>query len=40
MAFPPGLKHGTAFVATRKDLDYLFKSGRSLTKLQGFQSGQ
>lgn len=27
MAFPPGLKHGTAFVATKKDLDYLFKTG-------------
>ncbi|HPC60291.1 MAG TPA: alpha-L-fucosidase [Verrucomicrobiota bacterium] len=25
--FPPGLKHGTAFQATRKDLDYLFKVG-------------
>lgn len=27
MTFPPGLKHGTAFKATRKDLDYLFKVG-------------
>ena len=27
MAFPEGLKHGTAFKATRKDLDYLFKVG-------------
>lgn len=25
MTFPPGLKHGTAFVATKKDLDYLWK---------------
>ena len=25
MTFPPGLKHGTAFVGTKKDLDYLFK---------------
>src|SRR5439155_22468423 len=27
MTFPPGLKHGTAFVVTKKDLDYLFKAG-------------
>ena len=27
MTFPERLKHGTAFVATRKDLDYLFKVG-------------
>jgi len=27
MTFPDGLKHGTAFKATRKDLDYLFKVG-------------
>lgn len=27
MVFPAGLKHGTAFKATRKDLDYLFKVG-------------
>ena len=27
MTFPEGLKHGTAFKATRKDLDYLFKVG-------------
>lgn len=27
MTFPDRLKHGTAFVATRKDLDYLFKVG-------------
>jgi alpha-L-fucosidase len=25
MTFPPGLKHGTACVATKKDLDYLWK---------------
>jgi alpha-L-fucosidase len=25
MTFPPNLKHGTAFVATKKDLDYLWK---------------
>jgi len=25
MTFPEGLKHGTAFVATKKDLDYLWK---------------
>ena len=25
MTFPPGLKHGTAFAATKKDLDYLWK---------------
>jgi alpha-L-fucosidase len=25
MTFPPGLKHGTAFIATKKDLDYLWK---------------
>jgi len=25
MTFPPDLKHGTAFVATKKDLDYLWK---------------
>ena len=25
MSFPPGLKHGTAFVARKKDLDYLWK---------------
>jgi alpha-L-fucosidase len=25
MTFPAGLKHGTAFVATKKDLDYLWK---------------
>lgn len=25
MTFPPELKHGTAFVATKKDLDYLWK---------------
>ncbi len=30
MTFPPGLKHGTAFVATRKDLDYLFKVGTQM----------
>jgi alpha-L-fucosidase len=27
MTFPDGLKHGTAFKATRKDLEYLFKVG-------------
>jgi len=27
MAFPAGLKHGTAFVATKKDLEYLLKVG-------------
>ena len=27
MTFPEGLKHGTAFKATKKDLDYLFKVG-------------
>ena len=27
MTFPPGLKHGTAFVATKTDLDYLLKAG-------------
>lgn len=25
MTFPPELKHGTAFIATKKDLDYLWK---------------
>ncbi len=30
MTFPPGLKHGTAFVATKKDLDYLFKVGTQM----------
>ena len=27
MTFPEGLKHGTAFTATQKDLNYLFKVG-------------
>ncbi|MCX7722345.1 MAG: alpha-L-fucosidase [Verrucomicrobiae bacterium] len=27
MTFPPGLKHGTVFVASKKDLDYLLKVG-------------
>ncbi len=30
MTFPPELKHGTAFVATKKDLDYLFKVSNSM----------
>ena len=30
MTFPPGLKHGTAFVATKKDLDYLWKVSNSM----------
>ncbi len=30
MTFPVGLKHGTAFVATKKDLDYLFKVGTQM----------
>ncbi len=30
MVFPAGLKHGTAFVAARKDLDYLFKVGTQM----------
>ncbi len=30
MTFPAELKHGTAFVATKKDLDYLFKVSNSM----------
>ena len=30
MTFPEGLKHGTAFVAAKKDLDYLFKVGAQM----------
>lgn len=30
MVFPDGLKHGTAFIATKKDLDYLWKVSNSM----------
>ncbi|MGC3959210.1 MAG: alpha-L-fucosidase [Verrucomicrobiota bacterium] len=30
MTFPLGLKHGTAFIATKKDLDYLWKVSNSM----------
>lgn len=34
MTFPANLKHGTAFVATKKDLDYLWKvSGQMVTNV-------
>ena len=32
MTFPTGLKHGTAFVATRRNLDYLLKVGNKETQ--------
>ena len=30
MTFPEGLKHGTVFIATKKDLDYLWKVSNSM----------
>ena len=32
MTFPSGLKHGTAFVATRQELNYLLKVGKKKTQ--------